>query len=200
VAREKGVFRFRLTTNGRAAHAAQPWLGDDAIMAMHECVSRLAPLAQASSLDGMTLVVPTVRGGDKNNVVASSCTAEVDVRFPAPLTPDDVHAMMLERLSGINVRLEPESVLEAFSSDPSSALMAELSSFLSEKPSDVPFATEAPKFAAYNRTVIICGPGEPGQAHVLDEHVPVADLERAYDMVMHLARKAPGLRAVKGRR
>ena len=28
--REKGVFRFRLTTNGKAAHASQPWLGKDA--------------------------------------------------------------------------------------------------------------------------------------------------------------------------
>ena len=38
---EKGVFRFKLTTQGRAGHASMPGIGDNALLRMVEVLSRL---------------------------------------------------------------------------------------------------------------------------------------------------------------
>ena len=90
--REKGVFRFRLRTRGKAAHSSQSWLGDNAIMRMHQALSRLTDLAQTPSAptDGLTMCFATIRGGTKNNVVPDRCETEIDARFPAPDTPDSI--------------------------------------------------------------------------------------------------------------
>jgi acetylornithine deacetylase/succinyl-diaminopimelate desuccinylase-like protein len=192
--REKGVFRCRLTTTGRAAHASQPWLGDDAILKMHSCLSRLQDLAIASrqGSTAMTMCFSTIQGGTKNNVVADRCTTEIDVRFPLPQRSKEVHQIVADRLEGLDFDLDVEYTIEAFESDPGAELSAELSRFLGTEPIVVPYATEAPKFAAFNPQVCICGPGEPTQAHTIDEHVNVDDLLRAYDMIMHIARHGQG--------
>src|SRR6185369_17512391 len=38
---EKGVFRFKLTTEGRAGHASMPDIGDNALLRMVEVLARL---------------------------------------------------------------------------------------------------------------------------------------------------------------
>jgi len=192
--REKGVFRFRLTTRGRAAHASQPWLGEDAVLKMHYCVDRLLDLAEISSQrsTGMTLCFSTIQGGTQNNVVADRCTVEVDVRFPLPQTPPDIHDIIVNRLRGESYTMDVDYTLEAFESDPSSPLNAELAAFLGTEPMVVPYATEAPKFAAVNPRVCICGPGDPQLAHAADEYVEVRELEETYDMLVHIARRAQG--------
>lgn len=192
--REKGLFRFRLTTKGRAAHASQPWLGDDAVLKMHYLIDRLLDLAEISTQKstGMTLCVTTIQGGDKNNVVADHCTAEVDMRFPLPQTSLDVQDIVVNRLRGEAFQMQVEYTIEAFESDPRSEIGAELARFLGTEPTVVPYATEAPKFAAVNPNVFICGPGDPKLAHTIDEHVLIRELEEAYDMITHIARYVQG--------
>ncbi len=192
--REKGVYRFRLTTTGRAAHASQPWLGDDAVLKMYACLSRLQDLAAISAHQstGMTMCFSTIRGGEKNNVVADRCTTEIDVRFPLPQMPEDVHDIVVNRLRGLDFQLDAEYTLEAFESDPSADISQELCRFLGTTPITVPYATEAPKYAAHNPRVYICGPGDPELAHTTDEYVEVQELTEAYDMLVHIARYAQG--------
>ncbi|HHT75376.1 MAG TPA: M20/M25/M40 family metallo-hydrolase [Methanomassiliicoccaceae archaeon] len=192
--REKGVFRFRLTTRGRGAHSSQPWLGDDAMLKMHYCLDRLLDLAEISSQrsTGMTMCFTTIQGGTKNNVVADHCTAEIDVRFPLPQTPHDVHDIIVNRLRGESYHMDVEYSLEAFESDPSSPLNVELSRFLGTEPIVVPYATEAPRYASVNPDVCICGPGDIALAHAADEFVEVRELEEMYDLLLHLGRQVQG--------
>ena len=192
--REKGVFRFRLTTRGKAAHSSQPWLGEDAVLKMHYCLDRLLDLTEISSQrsTGMTMCFSTIQGGTKNNVVADRCTAEIDVRFPLPQTTHDVHDIIVNRLRGESYRMDVEYTLEAFESDPASPLNAELSRFLGTEPIVVPYASEAPRFASVNPRVCICGPGDPDLAHTADEFVEVRELDEMYDLLVHMGRRAQG--------
>ncbi len=192
--REKGMFRFRLTTMGKAAHSSQPWLGEDAVLKMHYCLDRLLDLAEISSQrsTGMTMCFSTIQGGAKNNVVADRCTTEIDVRFPLPQTSHDIHDIIVNRLRGESYRMDVDYVLEAFESDPSSPLNAEMSRFLGTEPIVVPYATEAPKYASVNPRVCICGPGDPDLAHTADEFVEVRELDEMYDLLVHMGRHAQG--------
>lgn len=187
--REKGVFRFNLTTKGRASHASQPWLGDNAIMKMHQCLARLNDLTISSSerTTGMTACVSTIEGGTKSNVVPDRCRTEIDIRFPLPQTSRDVDSIITNRLMGLDYEMEVDHTLEAFEADPSSPLVTEMASFLGTEPTVVPYATEAPKFAEYNRNVSICGPGDPRLAHTVDEFVEIVELQEAYLLFQHMA-------------
>lgn len=75
----KGVGRFTLRVEGRAAHAGvAPELGASAILELAHQIVRIHALNDRAS--GLTLNVGVVRGGTRPNVVAAEAEAEVDVR------------------------------------------------------------------------------------------------------------------------
>jgi acetylornithine deacetylase/succinyl-diaminopimelate desuccinylase-like protein len=192
--REKGVFRFKLITKGKAAHASQPWLGENAILKMHYCLARLSDLAAISNerTTGMTTCISTIEGGTKSNVVPDSCKTEIDIRFPLPQTPEDINVIITNRLRGLEYDIDVDYTLEAFEADPSSPLVGEMVKFLGTEPVVVPYATEAPKFAAVNKNVYICGPGDPKMAHTVDENVGIVELQQAYRFFEHMAKISQG--------
>lgn len=190
--KEKGVYRFKLITHGKAAHSSQSWLGENAILKMHSLLGTLTDLAVTppSPTDDLTLCFATIRGGTKNNVVPDRCEVEIDARFPAPQTPDGIAKLLEERLGTDGYDIEVIYGLNAFRTDPKSWVVSEIARFLGSKVIGVPYATEAPRYATANRSIYICGPGEPTMAHVVDEYVEIKKMDRTRDMLVHLAKKA----------
>ncbi|TAM78900.1 MAG: M20 family peptidase [Acidobacteria bacterium] len=77
----KGVGEFRLTVQGRSAHAGiNPAAGINAINEMARQILRIEKLAQPRS--GLTLNVGVIEGGTRSNVVPELARAAVDVRIP----------------------------------------------------------------------------------------------------------------------
>lgn len=75
----KGIGRFTVTIEGRAAHAGlDPEQGASAILALSDVVQRLHALGDPER--GTTVNVGTIDGGLSPNVVAPRARAEVDVR------------------------------------------------------------------------------------------------------------------------
>jgi glutamate carboxypeptidase len=75
----KGVGRFTLAIEGRAAHAGvEPENGVSAVFELARQVLHLHDLADPAA--GTTLNIGVVQGGTTPNVVAARATAEVDVR------------------------------------------------------------------------------------------------------------------------
>lgn len=190
--KEKGVYRFRLITHGKAAHSSQSWLGENAILKMHSLLGRLSNLAKIprGPTDGLTMCFATIKGGTKNNVVPDRCETEIDIRFPAPQTPDDIANLLHKRLGGKGYEIEVIYGLDAFEADPKSWVVDEIKRFLGTKVISVPYATEAPRYAKANSSIYIYGPGEPKMAHVMDECVEIKKLEKTCEMLVHLAKKA----------
>jgi glutamate carboxypeptidase len=79
VSARKGIADFRLTVSGRAAHAGvEPEKGRSATLeAAHKT---LALSALNGRWDGVTVNVGVLRGGTRPNVVAETCSLEVDLR------------------------------------------------------------------------------------------------------------------------
>jgi len=81
----KGVGRFHVAVEGVAAHAGlDPEKGRSAILEMSYVVQKLFAMNDRQS--GVSVNVGLIEGGMRSNVIAPTCTAEVDVRAP---TQDD---------------------------------------------------------------------------------------------------------------
>lgn len=190
VAREKGVYRFRITTKGKAGHSSQPWLGENAIMKMHRIISRLDDLLTSPKdfTEKRTATITTMDGGTKNNVIPESCSAEIDIRFPPSESIELVRSSIEERLADQNYLLETIAELDPFEAPESSSLIREALDFLNTEMYSAAFATEASRFSVRNQEIVICGPGKPGTCHIVDEWVSKVDLERYRDFIIHMAR------------
>ncbi len=79
VSSRKGILDARVTVHGRAAHAGvEPEKGRSAVLAAADLVTRIHALN--GRWDGVTFNVGVIGGGTRPNVVAETCSFEVDVR------------------------------------------------------------------------------------------------------------------------
>ncbi|MCL5046808.1 MAG: M20 family metallopeptidase [Actinobacteria bacterium] len=79
ISQRKGVGVFKLTVEGKSAHAgSQPELGANAIAELAAKVTALQALTDYET--GLTVNVGLIRGGQRSNVVPSFAECEVDVR------------------------------------------------------------------------------------------------------------------------
>jgi acetylornithine deacetylase/succinyl-diaminopimelate desuccinylase-like protein len=189
--KEKGISRFRLTTHGTAVHASLPWLGENAIQKMSRLLERLSWLGQRPEgpTEDMTLCISMIHGGTKSNIVPDRCEAEIDVRFPTPLTYRKVRTIIMDELMGENYDIQMLYELEAYEADPDSEIAKAVQELCGSELIVVPYATEAPVYATMNNDVFVCGPGAMNMAHADDECVERFQLERAIDLYVQMARR-----------
>lgn len=110
VTEESGVMWVKVTTSGRAAHAGQPDLGDNAVLRMVRLIAALqqdlVPKLAARQNGGprSTMSVGTVRGGHNINVVPDKCTLEIDRRL---LSGERVETAFAELRASLDKAVEP---------------------------------------------------------------------------------------------
>jgi glutamate carboxypeptidase len=106
----KGLRRFRLVVEGRAAHAGtNPEQGASAIEELAHQVLRIKALGDTSP--GISVNVGVVRGGTEGNVVAAHAEARVDVRLAYAADSarlDDALRKLRPAVDGTRLRIEEE--------------------------------------------------------------------------------------------
>ncbi len=192
--KEKGISRLTLTAHGVAAHASMPWNGDNAIMRMASLLDKLDPMLKVPEgpTDDLTLVVSTIRGGTRNNIVPDRCDAQLNARFPYPLTAKEVRERIMRTLEGESYDIIMQYELPAFETSPDTPLIRELLDAGADGIFAVPYATEAAVYSTVNPLVAVCGPGSPNMAHTKDEYVERWQLERAFRLYCDLGRRLQG--------
>jgi succinyl-diaminopimelate desuccinylase len=97
----KGVLAMRLEVDGRAAHGATPWLGDNAILKAYEVFRRIEalPFARESSelFARPSINLGRIIGGDALNKVPDVCVIDVDIRYLPEQEPDEI----LDQVAGL---------------------------------------------------------------------------------------------------
>ncbi|HSJ17423.1 MAG TPA: M20/M25/M40 family metallo-hydrolase [Solirubrobacterales bacterium] len=110
----KGVLAIRLEVNGRAAHGATPWLGENAILKALDVFRAIEslPFARQSSelFDRPSINLGRILGGDALNKVPDTCVIDVDIRY---LPRQDASAI-LEQVR----EMKGASVISTFSRPP----------------------------------------------------------------------------------
>jgi len=175
---EKGVYWFDAIASGRAAHGSLPHLGENAILKMGRLLDRVARYSRPRDpVRELTVNVGRVYGGTKTNVVADACTAELDVRYPPRMRPEQVR-VLVRRLAGRDLRLVERHHVPAARIDPRSRPIRLLAKLAGTRPGAVTFATEMAWYSRHNPRCVVFGPGSPAQCHVANEFVPLAEVRR----------------------
>ncbi len=197
---QKGLIRIEAVAEGRAAHAARPHQGENAIYKALEDVRRLLELrcVREHPLLGLpTLQVTQIRGGVARNVVPPDCTFTVDVRT-TPHYDNDWFVIELRRrirsqIPVLRARMTP---VETRGDDP--IVGAALAATGTAGP--VAFGGVSDLFHVRDLPGVVLGPGDPEQSHQADESVPLDQVRRAPDVYFDLARRwCAAYHARKGR-
>ena len=198
VVASKGVLRWRIRVQGKAAHSGKPHLGINAINHMarvilaleddhHRLAGKLHPL-----LGPATCNVGVIRGGVQVNFVPNDCVIEVDRRLLPGETPAAVLAHTQSLIDALQARhttlravMEPpmltdeplETAVESEVVRLATTLLAERG--LDAEPCGVPFGSDASKLSRQGVPSIVFGPGSIDQAHGAVEYVDLAEVETA---------------------
>ncbi len=198
----KGVVRFHLTIQGRAAHSSKPDLGINAISKMARLLIQIETVLKESYqqrehplIGSPTYSVGTIEGGAQVNFVPDQCCVAIDCRT----IPGDSSASTLAEFQAIVDRAaaaDPE--LKARLDSPffhcspvgtaedaiivQTALEVCRSALGSGKTGGVPFATDGSAFSDKKVETIILGPGSIDQAHAAVEWVECAQVEKAVEV------------------
>ncbi len=184
----KGAIRFTLRTRGEAAHSAYPERGRSAIDAMVALLAELPSLALPVDdvLGATTINVGTIAGGVADNVVAPAAEAQLMARLAT--SPQEGEALLRGWVAG-RAELEVRAVLPP-------VRCATLDGF---RTGVMAYGTDIPQLTAWG-TPYLFGPGSIHVAHRDDEHVEIAELERAVDDYETLALGAQRARRVDAAR
>ncbi|MSO56088.1 MAG: M20/M25/M40 family metallo-hydrolase [Acidobacteria bacterium] len=183
----RGILRVNLKASGRAAHSSYPENGESAIEKLVDALVALRKMdLPEHALMGRThYTVGVINGGVAPNVIPASAQAEVMFRTVGDLPG-------LRRLvASLAPNVEVEEALEVPPVTMPSVPGFETASF--------PYTTDIPFLSTWG-TPLLFGPGSIHVAHTDHEHVTVAELHKAVDGYVRLARylvaqRGPALKA-----
>ncbi|HHP7236219.1 MAG TPA: M20 family metallopeptidase [Desulfobacterales bacterium] len=104
VVKEKGILHLKLISSGRSAHAARPWLGENAIERLFADFAKIRTFFEEDVPDHWhrTINFSRVSGGKSINQVPDTAEATFDIRYTEN---DDIEALVQSIQSAIQGRL-----------------------------------------------------------------------------------------------
>lgn len=202
----KGIARFHIVVNGKAAHSSKPYLGVNAISKMVRLVTRLedvigADFASMSDplLGSPTMNVGVIGGGMQVNFVPDRCQIDVDLRIIPGQTPDGAVAQFADEIAKVKAEdgefdaylEEPYITLAALGTDEGSEIVQSAVASCREVRGDakitgVPYGTDGSPFADRGVPTIILGPGSIDQAHGAVEWIECKQVTQAVDVYQNI--------------
>jgi acetylornithine deacetylase/succinyl-diaminopimelate desuccinylase-like protein len=197
---EKGVMDLAIETRGKAAHGAMPHLGENAISKMMRILRGLEGFKGRIAhpeLGAVTINIGTLAGGNRINVVPNKATAEVDIRFPPPYSPDQLYREIEEHLRRIKTPFTLRKILSmpSVQIDPTSEHIRILREVASAETAVLVHASEAVHYSQVNPRVVIFGAGEEELSHQANEYVKVEAVARATEVFKKYAQRLSTARA-----
>jgi succinyl-diaminopimelate desuccinylase len=180
----QGTLRVLVVAHGRRAHSARSWLGNNAIHAAGEVLTRLASYEpRRVVMDGCEyregLNAVRIEGGVSGNVVPDRCTIAVNHRFAPDRTEEQALAHVQEVLAPFEcVLTDSAPAAPPRLSEPSAA---DFVASVGGEPQAKLGWTDVSRFAALGIPALNFGPGDPNLAHTREEHVEaplIAECER----------------------
>jgi acetylornithine deacetylase len=194
---QRGLIRIEAIAEGRAAHAARPHQGVNAIYKAVEDIQRLREMnfTKEHPLLGLpTVVVTEIQGGVSRNMVPPSCRFTVDVRT-TPLYDNDYFVPELRRRIRSQVPTLRGRMIPVETRGDDRLVQAALGATETDAP--VGFGGVSDMFHVRDIPCLVLGPGEPEQSHQSDESVPLDQVVRAAAVYGDLAARWFALKARK---
>jgi len=196
----KGVLRWRIHVQGKAAHSSRPHLGVNAINHMARIVAaleedhRLLAARPHPLLGPATCNVGVIQGGVQVNFVPDKCAIEIDRRLlPGERAADALkhYQCILDELKSrfpdLDARMEaPMLTDEGLETSADAPVVRTASTVLEDmnlngEPCGVPFGCDASKLSRAGVPSIVFGPGSIDRAHAADEFVEIDQVKLALE-------------------
>ncbi|MCH2117533.1 MAG: M20 family metallopeptidase [Pirellulales bacterium] len=190
-----GTVRWKIETQGRAAHSSDPSQGRSAITDMIKVIG----VIEAEYIPKLTAEYPLVgtaqcsinmiTGGSLVNVIPEFCTIEVDRRLvpgedAESILPavETVLQTLAEENPELNATQQEPHISLALPADGNQVLKARVGTILesfgfSSTAQGAKYGTHASDFAALGIPSLVLGPGDIDQAHRKDEYIALDQLE-----------------------
>jgi len=146
----------------------------------------------ARAINHNTVNISMIQGGVKTNIVPESCTANIDIRVPAGVTPEDVKRRIEELLEEAGLADIKCEFIESSNPNytvPTEEIFTILDNNVRDvmgtnaKPLLLTGATDGRFFRLKGIPTINYGPGDISLAHAYNEYVLTDDLIRATKVV-----------------
>jgi succinyl-diaminopimelate desuccinylase len=170
----QGTLRVLVVATGKRAHSARSWLGNNAIHAAGEVLTRLSRYeARQVTIDGCEyregLNAVRIEGGVSGNVVPDRCTIAVNHRF----APDRTEAEALAHVQELLAPFECVLTDSAPAAPPrlGEPAAADFLAAMGGAPQAKLGWTDVARFASLGIPAVNFGPGDPNLAHTREEYV-----------------------------
>lgn len=187
----RGAVWLDLVARGRSCHGSTPHLGENAIEKLIDGLRLVRAWCQDNPtehdiLGPRTLNIGRLDGGVLRNIVPDRAVAQLDFRTPSSREQTEL-VSMLTTLLGKQVDVEPILSLPPVYTEPNDP-MVQLVRDVAEHYLDVDESQAVARFftdasvltpALGGVPTLICGPGSPDQAHVVDEWCETTEIMTA---------------------
>ncbi|MFC5993954.1 succinyl-diaminopimelate desuccinylase [Pseudonocardia hispaniensis] len=177
----QGTLRAQVRTQGRRAHSARSWLGDNAVHHAGAVLERLTTYAARQvEIDGCRyregLQAVRIAGGVAGNVVPDECVVTVNFRFAPDRSAAAAVAHVREVFDGFDLTITDLSpgALPGLSTPAAQEFLAATGATARAKYG----WTDVARFAALGIPALNYGPGDPNQAHTREESVDISMITR----------------------
>ena len=188
----KGVYRCRITTQGKAVHSSAPHLGVNAILVMLEVIKDLQLFEfrltrhKNPDLGKATLAITQIKGGSSINIIPDQCEIAVDVR----LLPEHFPPMIgnaIRQMVGSRGTVEDLFSARGMQTEMDLPLIRELQERLKayglpDEGVTASYATDCSELRD-NGPCIIWGPGHIKEAHQVTEHIEIEQVKMAVELL-----------------
>jgi len=207
----KGVYRWRCSVKGHAAHSSLTPHAVNAVEAAARVIAHIAGIGDELRETGLrqagfdvpytTAAVCVVQGGIADNVVPEDCRFHYEFRNLPDVDAEALHARVVEGARALEpamkavdpatgIRFESITEMPSFKArpdEPAVALALRLAG--ATRTTNVAFGTEAGLFQRAGISTVVCGPGSINQAHQADEFVSLEQLARCESFLRGLTRE-----------
>ncbi|MBI2969217.1 MAG: acetylornithine deacetylase [Gammaproteobacteria bacterium] len=183
----KGAMMESIRLIGRAGHASDPALGNNALEGMHAVMDALMQwreeLQRTARDERFQVPVPTlnfgcIRGGDNPNRICAECELKIDMRILPGTEIEDARSAMrravLRAVDGSGLIVEFGAIMDgvpALATPETSEIVKCAERLSGRRAGSVAFGTEGPYLNAMGMDTVILGAGDIAQAHQADEYL-----------------------------
>ena len=182
-----GALNADVIFKGSTAHSARPWLGENAITKAGKWLAMMHDREpDAIDIDGLeyreVFSVTKAAGGIANNIIPGEFIVNLNHRFPPVYSIEDAEARLLEVASGADDVVIRDRA-PAGKIDLDHPGVQRLDALIGGKRLAKQGWTDVARLTERGAVAVNYGPGEVAQAHQVDESVPIANLQTAYDVL-----------------
>lgn len=190
-----GTLHAELTVHGKAAHAARPWLGKNAIHAALPLLQKVAqrperrwsPPGRPDVEYREVMSITGIRGGKAKNVVPDECVMNLNYRFAPDRTADDARAQVIALAEG-QAEVAFKDLAPAGRVAAGNAWCDRLVALAGVVRAKQAW-TDVGRFTAMGIDAVSFGPGAPELAHQQTEHASIANMVESLRLFKALVTK-----------